>query len=66
MDLWWDHEVIDRPVTSYYFSKKRAAIEGYLDALGQNWKLLKNPEGIEEALDNFEKNVDCSNSCTSS
>ncbi len=21
MDAWWDHEVIDRPVISYYFSK---------------------------------------------
>ncbi|MBA7477089.1 hypothetical protein ES707_12487 [subsurface metagenome] len=58
MDAWWDHEVIDRPVISYYFSKKRAAIGGYLDALGQDWKLAKNPEGIEEALDSFEKKAE--------
>jgi len=58
MDAWWDHEIIDRPVISYYFSKKRAAIGGYLDALGQDWRLAKKPEGIEEAIDSFEKNAE--------
>jgi len=57
MDAWWDHEIIDRPVISYYFSKKRAAIGGYLDALGQDWRLAKNPESIEETIDSFEKNA---------
>ncbi|MHA1508634.1 MAG: hypothetical protein ACTSO6_08025 [Promethearchaeota archaeon] len=55
MDAWWDHEVIDRPVISYYHSKKRESIGGYLDAMGQDWRLAKNPEGIEEALNKFEK-----------
>jgi len=58
MDAWWDHEVIDRPVISYYFSKKRASIGGYLDALGQDWRLAKNPESIEESIDKFEKNAE--------
>ncbi|MHA1486611.1 MAG: hypothetical protein ACTSSC_05515 [Promethearchaeota archaeon] len=58
MDAWWDHEIIDRPVISYYYSKKRASIGGYLDALGQDWRLAKNPEGIEGAIDKFEKTAE--------
>ncbi len=49
MVAWWDHELVDRPVISYYFSKKRAAIGGYLDAFGDNWKLAKNID-IYQAL----------------
>jgi 5-methyltetrahydrofolate--homocysteine methyltransferase len=54
MNAWWDHEIIDRPTISYYIPKKRG-MGGYLDALGQGWKLAQNPDDIEPVLDRFEK-----------
>jgi hypothetical protein len=56
MNAWWDHELIDRPVISYYHPKGRGAMGGYLDALGQDWTLAKdlNTE-INDALTSFEK-----------
>ena len=50
MIAWWDHEIIDRPVLSYYFAKKRGKLGAYLDIVGEDWNLAKNYEGIEESL----------------
>jgi len=58
MNAWWDHEIIDRPVFSYYFAKKRGKLGAYLDIVGENWDLAQNYEGIENALDGFEKRAE--------
>ena len=55
MKAWWDHEIIDRPVNCYYIPKKRGKMGAYLDMVGEDWFLAQNPDGIEEALDGFEK-----------
>ena len=55
MAAWWDHEIIDRPVISYYFPKRSGAIGGYLDALGQDWTLARNVDDIEMFYNGFEK-----------
>ena len=58
MIAWWDHEIIDRPVISYYFPKKRGKLGAYIDIIGEDWTLANNYEGIEEALDNYENRND--------
>ena len=58
MKAWWDHEIIDRPVLAYYFPKKRGKLGAYLDIVGENWDLAKDYEGIENALDGFEKRAE--------
>jgi len=58
MDAWWDHEIIDRPVLSYYFPKKRGKIYAYLDIFGEDWTLAQNYDRIEEALNGFEKRTE--------
>ncbi|MBY9009996.1 MAG: hypothetical protein KGD74_09045 [Candidatus Lokiarchaeota archaeon] len=60
MIAWWDHEIIDRPVLSYYFLKRGGRLGAYLDMVGEDWSLAKNYEGIEEALDGFEKRTEVS------
>ena len=55
LNAWWDQEILDRPVISYYVSKRRGAIGGYLDARCSDWFLAKNHEDIEKALNDFEK-----------
>jgi hypothetical protein len=55
LNAWWDHEIIGRPILSYYIPKRRGAIGGYLDARCQDWTLAKNHEDIEKALNGFEK-----------
>ncbi|MFX0046667.1 MAG: hypothetical protein ACFE8G_00730 [Candidatus Hermodarchaeota archaeon] len=55
MIAWWDHEIIDRPVISYYFPKRRGKLGVFLDIVGEDWNLAKNYDGIEEALDEYEK-----------
>ena len=58
MDAWWDHEIIDRPVISYYYPKKRGKLGGYLDVMGEDWSLTENFDGIETSLDGFEKRAE--------
>ena len=59
MKSWWDHELIDRPVISYYHPKSRGAMGGYLDALGQDWSLAKDlNEDVSNALISFEKRAE--------
>ena len=59
MKAWWDHELIDRPVISYYHPKSRGAMGGYLDALGQDWTLAKDlNEEVSNALISFEKRAE--------
>jgi hypothetical protein len=55
MNSWWDHEIVDRPVLSYYFPKKRGKLGVYLDTVGSDWTLAKNYDAIDNALDGFEK-----------
>ena len=58
MNAWWDHEIIDRPVFSYYFPKKRGKMYGYLDIFGEDWSLAKNHDEIEVPLNGFEKRAE--------
>jgi hypothetical protein len=58
LEAWWDHEIIDRPVFSYYASKKRASLGGYLDARSNEWTLAQHPEEIESVLNGFEKRAE--------
>ena len=59
MNAWWDHEILDRPVISYYHPKSRGAMGGYLDALGQDWNLAKDlNEDMTNVLLNFEKRAE--------
>lgn len=46
MKAWWDHEIIDRPIFSYYYPKKRGKLGAYLDIVGENWDLAREHEGI--------------------
>ncbi len=55
MNAWWDHEIIDRPVLSYYYPKKRGKLGVFLDTVGEDWTLAKNYEDIDNALDGYEK-----------
>lgn len=55
LDAWWDHEIIDRPVVSYYFPIKRGKTWGYLDLWGEVWDLAENFDGIELSLEGFEE-----------
>jgi 5-methyltetrahydrofolate--homocysteine methyltransferase len=55
MNAWWDHEIIDRPVLSYYYPKKRGKLGTYLDTVGENWTLAENHDNIESAMDGYEK-----------
>ncbi len=55
MSAWWDHEIIDRPVLSYYYPKKRGKLGAFLDTVGEDWTLAKNYEDINKALDGYEK-----------
>ncbi len=58
MSAWWDHEIIDRPVISYYFPKKRGKMYGYLDIFGEDWSLARNHDEIEVPLNGFEKRAE--------
>ena len=58
MSAWWDHEIIDRPVFSYYFPKKRGKMYAYLDVFGEDWSLAKNHDEIEVPLNGFEKRAE--------
>ena len=55
LKAWWDHEIIDRPVVSYYFPNQRGKSWGYLDLWGEVWDLAENFDGIEPSLDGFEE-----------
>ncbi len=55
MSAWWDHEIIDRPVISYYYPKKRGKLGNFLDTVGENWSLAKDYDSIDKSLDGFEK-----------
>ena len=50
MEAWWEHELIDRPVISYFYPKKRGKLGGYLDVMGEDWSLAENFDGIVESL----------------
>ena len=55
MSAWWDHEIIDRPVLSYYYPKKRGRLGTFLDTVGENWTLAENYNAVDNALDGYEK-----------
>jgi len=55
MIAWWDHEIIDRPVLSYYYPKRRGKLGTFLDTVGENWTLANDYDDIDNALDGFEK-----------
>jgi 5-methyltetrahydrofolate--homocysteine methyltransferase len=58
MSAWWEHEIIDRPVISYYYPKKRGKLGTFLDTVGENWTLARNFDDIDNALDGYEKRAD--------
>ncbi|MHA2184567.1 MAG: hypothetical protein ACXAAI_06150 [Promethearchaeota archaeon] len=58
MEAWWEHELIDRPVISYFYPKKRGKLGGYLDVIGEDWSLAENFDGIEASLDGYEKRAE--------
>ncbi|MHA1914374.1 MAG: hypothetical protein ACW97V_08415, partial [Promethearchaeota archaeon] len=55
LDAWWDHEIIDRPVISYYYPQNEDSIARFFDIFFFGWKLAKNPDGIEESITDFEQ-----------
>ena len=55
MSAWWDHEIIDRPVISYYYPKKRGKLGAFLDTVGEDWTLAENHDDIDKTLDGYEK-----------
>lgn len=57
LKAWWDHEIIDRPVISYYYPREGSSFAGLLDIFGFGWDLAKNPDGIEQTLNKFEKRI---------
>jgi len=57
MEAWWDHEIIDRPVISYYFPRNEGSIAGLIDLIFFNFKLAKNPDIIDEVITDFEQRV---------
>ncbi len=57
LEAWWDHEIIDRPVISYYFPRNGSSIAGFFDIIFFGWKLAKNPDGIEEVITDFERRI---------
>ena len=54
LEAWWDHEIIDRPVISYYAPSSEVSIAAFIDIIFFNWYLAKNPDGIENAIINYE------------
>ena len=58
MKAWWDHEIVDRPVFSYFYPTIRGKMGAFLDVMGEDWTLAQNPDGIEEALDGFEQRAE--------
>ncbi len=58
MIAWWDHEIVDRPVISYYYPKKRGKLGTYLDTVGENWTLARNYDDIDNAMDGYEKRAE--------
>lgn len=57
LEAWWDHEIIDRPVISYYFPRNEVSIAAFIDIIFFNWYLAKNPDGIEKVITSFESRV---------
>ncbi len=55
LKAWWDHEIIDRPVISYYFPRKGSSLVGLLESLAFSWRLAQNYDNIEQCIDIFEK-----------
>ena len=58
LEAWWDHEIVDRPVISYYYPRNEGSIAGLFDIIFFDFKLAKNPDGIEEVMLDFEQRVD--------
>jgi len=59
MKAWWDHELIDRPVISYYYPKRAGAMAAYFDVMGEDWTLAKDIDTeITTALLSFEKKAE--------
>ncbi|MHA1987915.1 MAG: hypothetical protein ACW98D_14865 [Promethearchaeota archaeon] len=57
LEAWWDHEIIDRPVISYYYPHKEGSITGLIDLVFFNFELAKNPDAIDEIFTDFEQRV---------
>ncbi|MHA2005862.1 MAG: hypothetical protein ACXABO_07910 [Promethearchaeota archaeon] len=57
LEAWWDHEIIDRPVVSYYFPRNEGSIAGLFDIIFFGWKLARNPDEIEDAITDFEHRI---------
>ena len=57
LEAWWDHEIIDRPVISYYFPRNEGSIAGLIDLVFFNFKLARNPDAIDTVITDFEQRV---------
>ncbi|MFX1426894.1 MAG: hypothetical protein ACFFBE_10620, partial [Promethearchaeota archaeon] len=57
LKAWWDYEIIDRPVVSYYYPREGGSVVGLFDIFGLGWDLVRDPDNIEQILDNFEERL---------
>ncbi|MHA2086958.1 MAG: hypothetical protein ACW972_01695, partial [Promethearchaeota archaeon] len=57
LEAWWDHEIIDRPVISYYIPRDQHSIAELIDLVFFSFRLARNPDGIEEVFKDFEQRV---------
>jgi 5-methyltetrahydrofolate--homocysteine methyltransferase len=58
LKAWWDHEIIDRPVISYYYPREGStAGAGIINVFGFSWDLARSPDDIEQMLTSFEENL---------
>ncbi|MFX0101373.1 MAG: hypothetical protein ACFFCS_17495 [Candidatus Hodarchaeota archaeon] len=55
MAAWWDHEIIDRPVISYFLPGGSGSVDAILATTVINKDLAENPDNIEKALDVVEE-----------
>ena len=57
MSAWWDGEIIDRPVISYYYPREGGSIRSLINVFGFSWELAKNPDNIEQTVQTFEDGI---------
>lgn len=54
MDAWWDHELTDRSVISYFYPRLDVPFKGIFDP----WCLAKNYDGIEHCIKDYEEKME--------
>ncbi|MFX0133932.1 MAG: hypothetical protein ACFFDN_09825 [Candidatus Hodarchaeota archaeon] len=54
MKAWWDHEIIDRPVISYFNPRPKVPFKGIFSF----WCLARNYDAIEECINDYETKIE--------